>query len=552
MDPPLSPHSSLLSSLLDPQSTTNQDLDDLLRSIDDQHLQAEEERLQRQELHLAREDSRRARDLHLDILKALTVPDPAASAADPSALYAPMHTGLASPVLSFSEAGQAPFGWENELYSPSASPNNLGPFGLFMADALPGPLSGISSDYLHVYRGQGFSQGSVSSVGSGAPLSPVLSSVGGSPVMGSPLGSPFASPRSPAADFPLFDFEGMSLQDVPPMDYGLGIGLGASVVADDEMFFFEGANTADPLDVGVLDDAAWLDQVLNPIGPASASLAPPSTIFTEPQFPADPQWSGYPATPPPLNISVPGAPPASGAPLLDLSIPVPVSLPTPTLSPAPSTPVAPVPSPSGLAPPRHPSVLDTKRRPPPAITIQTDLTKPPRRGTVSDPSQQPVRRSASTGRNAGAAGPRSPNILEEDCPCRVCGNLLAVVVLRGGVDAPHTVEVACTACDPTGEGPITSPNPPALGASPTASELQVVASRKRRRGRQEIVECDVCRQRLGTGGVKVQVRSLSPSSPRSPSSPGRHEEEEKEEEKDFSVEIVCIKCRQKYAFCTEW
>ncbi|KAJ3106394.1 hypothetical protein HDU97_006379 [Phlyctochytrium planicorne] len=129
-------------------------------------------------------------------------------------------------------------------------------------------------------------------------------------------------------------------------------------------------------------------------------------------------------------------------------------------------------------------------------------------------------------------------VIEEPCACRGCGSPFATMILRGkanAFDSGYIVDVLCNSCS--------------AGAAPAANAAAVVVpSRKRARGRaEESVSCDVCRTHLGCGGVKVDAASRR----RRVESPEGSEDGVEVTSSDFSVEVVCVPCREKYAFCSE-
>ncbi|KAJ3160278.1 hypothetical protein HK101_000932 [Irineochytrium annulatum] len=108
------------------------------------------------------------------------------------------------------------------------------------------------------------------------------------------------------------------------------------------------------------------------------------------------------------------------------------------------------------------------------------------------------------------------------------------MVLRGtpaSIERGYAIDVYCVTCS-------------ASSAAAKVGECErVVHSRKRARGRAENrITCDVCRKHVGSGGVKVSI-SGSPED--------RDAREMDGEAPEFSVEVVCVSCREHYAFCTE-
>ncbi|KAJ3217862.1 hypothetical protein HDU67_007148 [Dinochytrium kinnereticum] len=131
-------------------------------------------------------------------------------------------------------------------------------------------------------------------------------------------------------------------------------------------------------------------------------------------------------------------------------------------------------------------------------------------------------------------------VVEEPCACRRCGSPVATMILRGkpsSLDAGYIVDVLCAACSLVADS-----SSPEIASSSTV----VVPSRKRARGRaEELVSCDVCRRHVGAGGVKIDA------SRKRAALDGVKSESDCESDVDFSVEVVCVPCRERYAFCTE-
>jgi hypothetical protein len=118
-------------------------------------------------------------------------------------------------------------------------------------------------------------------------------------------------------------------------------------------------------------------------------------------------------------------------------------------------------------------------------------------------------------------------------------------------------------------------------------DVVVVPSRKRAKGRRDkVVKCDVCREYLGTGGVKISKKASSVASPavsNAPKASGSkrpskkvktcdsssvssfHNDDHDDEDAfdadaqndtgllvaNFSVEVVCTFCREHFAFCSD-
>ncbi|KAJ3276313.1 hypothetical protein HK104_003673, partial [Borealophlyctis nickersoniae] len=150
-------------------------------------------------------------------------------------------------------------------------------------------------------------------------------------------------------------------------------------------------------------------------------------------------------------------------------------------------------------------------------------------------------------------------VAEEEACCRGCREILGTLLLHGTPEAvamPHVVDMLCLRCEEW----LGQKGPPIKG--------------RRKRGLgdgpEAVVECEACRKKIGSGGV----RAGSPSSPaplaetliKRESGVGSDDRSSGPSPNsgtptpgdggawvlpDFGVEILCIACRDKYAFCTE-
>ncbi|KAJ3112751.1 hypothetical protein HDU96_004205 [Phlyctochytrium bullatum] len=192
---------------------------------------------------------------------------------------------------------------------------------------------------------------------------------------------------------------------------------------------------------------------------------------------------------------------------------------------------APVPSQRQVAKPR------STRKPLPAVAASAPSTAPLAGCTV--PGANTTIPIVSAVHRVSMMGQKM--VVEEPSACRRCCSPLATMILRGKpatLEAgSYTIDVICASCALL---PDTD--------STTSPDAVVVPSRKRARGRTEdLVNCDVCRRHVGSGGVKVsrcsdnKKRALA-SAADAPVAAAAAE---------FSVEVVCVPCRERYAFCTE-
>ncbi|KAJ1555791.1 hypothetical protein HK405_012993 [Cladochytrium tenue] len=125
------------------------------------------------------------------------------------------------------------------------------------------------------------------------------------------------------------------------------------------------------------------------------------------------------------------------------------------------------------------------------------------------------------------------SVVEEPCSCSVCHAPGVTFVLRGPAESldrsSYTVDLVCLQCNST-----------TAVVSPGTSS-QIVPSRKRARAISELgVSCDVCRRDVGFGGVRVTSKRAACDTSSS-----------KFGKADFTVEVVCSHCRERYGFCTE-
>jgi hypothetical protein len=131
-------------------------------------------------------------------------------------------------------------------------------------------------------------------------------------------------------------------------------------------------------------------------------------------------------------------------------------------------------------------------------------------------------------KQAAARGSTRRKTLEEACTCTHCHSEMGTLYLRGKqefFESGYTVDVVCLKCAETLYGRV-----PCNERRGSWSE----GSKKRTRESPRL-DCEVCKQMVGTGGVRK----------------GTHSSSEPWEEPHFSIELVCTLCATKYMFCSE-
>ncbi|KAJ3329936.1 hypothetical protein HDU76_006801 [Blyttiomyces sp. JEL0837] len=185
----------------------------------------------------------------------------------------------------------------------------------------------------------------------------------------------------------------------------------------------------------------------------------------------------------------------------------------------------------------------TVRRPAAKRTTSTQKSTSPTPSATSTSTSAPVIELPMISSVYKESMSGSKKIVEHPCNCLACGIPVATAVLRGVPSAfqekPYVFEAYCESCDPSGSVPA------------PGDDLKILPSRKRARGRSEkILNCDVCRRNVGSGGVKIDSSACESNKRVKVSADGAVALSE-DSKAGYSVEIVCASCRCKYAFCTE-
>ncbi|KNC96024.1 uncharacterized protein SPPG_08619 [Spizellomyces punctatus DAOM BR117] len=126
--------------------------------------------------------------------------------------------------------------------------------------------------------------------------------------------------------------------------------------------------------------------------------------------------------------------------------------------------------------------------------------------------------------------------VEDKCVCVDCRKQVGVLFLRGtqpSFEVPYVVDVRCGNCKEI--NPVDR-----SGADASSNSISGASGRKRLRAI-PTVECDVCKRRIGSGGVRVGFTDEV----------GSEAGVEDWEEPSFNVELVCTPCGTKYLFCSE-
>ncbi|KND03172.1 uncharacterized protein SPPG_02234 [Spizellomyces punctatus DAOM BR117] len=116
---------------------------------------------------------------------------------------------------------------------------------------------------------------------------------------------------------------------------------------------------------------------------------------------------------------------------------------------------------------------------------------------------------------------RRKKTVEQPGICLECGNTLALFNIRGDttlLDSGLVIEILCAQC----AGANASHGGPTMNRS-------LYPSIGRKRGRSQMVDCEICKEMLGCG----RVRTLA----------------DDEVELEITVEAVCLNCKGKYGFC---
>lgn len=126
--------------------------------------------------------------------------------------------------------------------------------------------------------------------------------------------------------------------------------------------------------------------------------------------------------------------------------------------------------------------------------------------------------------------------VSETCICAgACRKPISVMYMRGTVESLEQTYVIQIVCDQCSEGPSKSPflNNQIKVEDDDGVEY-VPTTRKRSRDRSSMIECEVCRHYIGSGGIKpLHPESYTPN------------------EIELSVEYTCLSCASKYLFCSE-
>ncbi|KAI9199699.1 uncharacterized protein BJ171DRAFT_201179 [Polychytrium aggregatum] len=120
---------------------------------------------------------------------------------------------------------------------------------------------------------------------------------------------------------------------------------------------------------------------------------------------------------------------------------------------------------------------------------------------------------------------------EEDCICERCREKIATRIIHMDWRSPeggsgHYIELVCNRCE----------DPRDLAAPGV-----VALTNKKKRALDDNFECNICKRRLGRGGI----RSVEGSKPI------ENREGRQYDSPDMKIEIVCNSCKERYRFCTE-
>jgi hypothetical protein len=140
--------------------------------------------------------------------------------------------------------------------------------------------------------------------------------------------------------------------------------------------------------------------------------------------------------------------------------------------------------------------------------------------------------------------------VEEPCMCIRCSSKLGTFQLRGtptSFEAMYVADVKCPTC-----------------AGPSVAENET--SKRRKRNREvPTLSCEVCKKIAAYGSIKKAVGAMSPvnrslellggvkaESTASATSPVENLSDDVSwTDPDFSVEVICTHCEERYLFCSE-